>query len=279
MAWRAGLLAALLLLPGVAAHQAGFQVAQVFLGTLPEGAEETFGLAPPTGPMPQGMLVVANVIEYEGRADLAVELRLANATLQGWTVAPGAVTRSLAALTPAPGAYVLAVRNPGPGSARVGLYYDVACDCPAKPLPVAVPHGLLVFPVEALRGAHEAMVEEPPVHRLEVSIARFTAPGAATWPEGFAAVQRSPAGEARANHTLRWDAAAPERFYIVARSAATDLRQLDLGSPEAQNASTLVAPRAARVGDLAAPAPLPAPALALAVLGLAALARRGTRNG
>lgn len=274
-------LALVLLAPGAGAHQDGFLAGQVFLGTLPPGAEETFGLAPPTGPLPAGLLLVINAVVYEGTAAPEVALQLRNATVFRWPVAPGQVTRHLAAVTPEPGNYVLAIRNPGPGPVRLGFFYDVACDCPAKPLPVAVPNGVLVFPLDVTPGAWAVNVTEPAVHRIDPDVAQFDSPGATTWPDGFHVVVNSSAGRAHAEHRVPWKAPEGGLFYLVARSAHADLGKLDLSSPSAQNFSTLVATRFVRVGDAPRPsASTPAPE-ALAVVAAAALgaAWARARNG
>lgn len=270
-------LVALLAAPLAAAHEeGGIPHVNPFIGDLPVGEVESFSLAFEEGPFEAGWVFIVNAIVYNGTAAPNFTLRFDNASVASWSAQPGAVTRHLTGRMPSSGLYGLDVTNPGPGTVKAGFFYDQSCNCAAKPIPVEIPNGLVVFNADAKQGATwKATFPEPAVHALKVTLATRTNERS-QWPQDFRVLQTSTApvvkdvgaGPARL-HELTWTAERDDRFYFFVESTQANLSRFDTRSPQAAVASVMVTPFFEQLA--AQPKPAPGAEVALVVGALALL--------
>lgn len=286
---------ALLLLPAALAaahggneapHVNPFQV-QLAPGGL-QHIELTFTEGGPDGRFGPGWVFVLNAAMPDGSAPMVVALRPGHlgglgAEVAAWRLGPG--VQRVTGPMPAEDVYTLEFRHGGgPGNASLLFFYDQSCNCAAKPIPVEVPNGLVVFNADAKKGATwKATFPEPAVHHLKVTLAKRTAE-ASRWPEDFQVLQTSAAatvrdvgaGPARL-HEVTWTADADTRYYFFVESVAADRAKFDASSPERAMGSVMVTPLFEQLAAAAKPAPGLEAAGGLAAVATAALAARRLR--
>lgn len=274
-------------LPPAASHSGG---AHALPHVNPQGGwlnateTETYDLffaESPTGFFDAGWVFVVNGIVYEGNATPAMSLLFQNRTVATWAIAPGKVTRQLTGLMPETGLYQLQLRNPGPGRVHVGFFYDQSCNCAAKPIPVEVPNGMVIFNADAQKGSTwRATFSEPAVHRLRLDLATRT-DERSRWPGDFRVLQSSTAAASPASapnarlHELTWTADATARYYVFVQSVAADYGKFDTSSPERAVGSVMVTPLFEQTGTAPKGAPSIEAALMVVTMAGLALAARG----
>lgn len=240
---------------------------------LDPGEEAVYDLVFEGGPFTGGWLFLFNAKDVQGAVDVTfsyLEEDGSEREIHTWRYADNEY-RLESTQMPWDGFYRLRVENLGDDEARVVFFYDQACNCAAKPIPVELPQGMVVFNVDVQKGSTwRATVEEPPAHQLRMLLA-FRLDDRSIFPEDFGQVAESinaSVVDGKRVHVIEWEARETGRYYLFADPLRTDPDEIDTSDPPGSIVrSVMIVPRFERI---AAPEEAPGPGVAT-VAGLAVL--------
>ncbi|MHB8606022.1 MAG: hypothetical protein ACYDCK_12285 [Thermoplasmatota archaeon] len=221
-------LVAIAAMPMSDAHLMQLDHVNPVFGSLAPGANDTDFVRPNNESLEAGWeFVVAAIVD-----NATLEIRLvapSHRVVANWSVEPGATARESTSL-PETGNYSLTFHNPGTRAIRYIYYYDQSCNCIGKPVPIEIPHGIVVFNVDPPRGKSlDALFPEPPAMTMKVTAAtRVNASG--VWPRDFQIVAESDTPNAPQDpkapparvHELKIAPTALVRYYFFVEPLAFD---------------------------------------------------------